>query len=43
MGTHDVRMIVLSTDDLERTERFAALVVHEGAGAAIVEIDPPVR
>ena len=33
----------LSTDDLDRVERFALLVVDDQAGAAVVEAAPPPR
>ena len=33
----------LSTDDLDRVERFALLVVHDEAGSTVVEADPPTR
>ncbi|MBK9036633.1 MAG: hypothetical protein IPL61_36190 [Myxococcales bacterium] len=33
----------LSTDDLDRVERFALLVVDDAAGATVVEATPPVR
>ena len=33
----------LSTDDLDRVERFALLVVSDDAGATIVEASPPAR
>ena len=33
----------LSTDDLERVERFALLVVSDDAGATIVEASPPAQ
>jgi hypothetical protein len=33
----------LSTDDLDRVERFSLLVVHDRAGATVVEADPPSR
>jgi hypothetical protein len=33
----------LSTDDLDRVERFAVLVVADDAGSAIVEAAPPLR
>jgi hypothetical protein len=33
----------LSTDDLDRVQRFAILVVSEEAGAAVTEADPPQR
>ncbi len=33
----------LSTDDLDRVERFAILVLSERQGAVIREIDPPER
>ncbi|MEQ1502357.1 MAG: hypothetical protein ABMB14_09005, partial [Myxococcota bacterium] len=33
----------LSTDDLDRVERFALLVAHDEAGATVVEAAPPTR
>ena len=33
----------LSTDDLDRVERFALLVVHDQAGATVLEAEPPPR
>ncbi|MBN2494006.1 MAG: hypothetical protein JXR96_05395 [Deltaproteobacteria bacterium] len=33
----------LSTDELDRTERFALLVLHEEHGAVILEAEPPTR
>ena len=33
----------LSTDDLDRVERFALLVVHDDAGATVLEAEPPTR
>ena len=33
----------LSTDELDRVERFALLVVHDAAGATVLEADPPPR
>ena len=33
----------LSTDDLDRVERFAILVCSDGHGAAILEASPPQR
>lgn len=33
----------LSTDDLDRVERFALLVVHDQAGATVLETEPPPR
>ncbi|MEM6928186.1 MAG: hypothetical protein AAF602_14735, partial [Myxococcota bacterium] len=33
----------LSTDDLDHVERFALLVVHDEAGATILEAEPPGR
>ena len=33
----------LSTDDLDRVERFAILVVADGAGATVTEVAPPPR
>lgn len=33
----------LSTDDLDRVERFALLVVHDDAGAMVTEAEPPTR
>lgn len=33
----------LSTSELDQVERFAILVLHDRAGAAVVEAEPPVR
>jgi hypothetical protein len=33
----------LSTDDLDRVDRFALLVLHDDAGAVVVEATPPLR
>jgi hypothetical protein len=33
----------LSTDELDRVQRLALLVVHDEAGAAVVEAEPPPR
>jgi hypothetical protein len=33
----------LSTSELDQTERFGLLVLHDAAGAAVLEADPPVR
>jgi hypothetical protein len=33
----------LSTNDLDRVERFAILVVSDQAGSAILEAGPPMR
>lgn len=33
----------LSTSDLDDVERFALLVLHDGAGALVLEADPPAR
>jgi hypothetical protein len=33
----------LSTDELDRTDRFALLVLHDDAGATILEAEPPTR
>jgi hypothetical protein len=33
----------LSTDELERVERFALLVAHDRAGALVLEAEPPAR
>ena len=33
----------LSTDDLDRVERFALLVVSGDAGATVIEAPPPAR
>ncbi len=33
----------LSTSDLDNVERFAVLVLHPAAGAAVLEAEPPVR
>jgi hypothetical protein len=33
----------LSTDDLDRVERFALLVMHDEAGAQVLEVEPPTR
>jgi hypothetical protein len=33
----------LSTDDLDRVERFALLVVSDDAGATVLEASPPTR
>jgi hypothetical protein len=35
--------VTLSTDDLDRVERFAILVVSDEAGATILEAPPPPR
>jgi hypothetical protein len=35
--------VTLSTDDLDRVERFALLVVDDDAGATVVEAAPPAR
>jgi hypothetical protein len=40
-GTFDYA--TLSTDDLDRVERFALLVAHDEAGASVVEAEPPPR
>ena len=32
-----------ATDDLDRVERFAILVVSDGAGATVTEVSPPPR
>ncbi|MFS8068227.1 MAG: hypothetical protein ACMG6S_17875, partial [Byssovorax sp.] len=33
----------LSTDDLDRVERFALLIVSSDAGATVIEAPPPAR
>ncbi|MCA9494122.1 MAG: hypothetical protein KC621_29545, partial [Myxococcales bacterium] len=33
----------LSTDDLDRVERFALLVLHDEAGGTVLQADPPTR
>jgi hypothetical protein len=33
----------LSTSDLDQVERFGLLVLHDAAGAVVLEADPPVR
>jgi hypothetical protein len=35
--------VTLSTDDLDRVERFAILVASDDAGATVLEADPPPR
>ncbi|MBL8974087.1 MAG: hypothetical protein JNK56_26070, partial [Myxococcales bacterium] len=35
--------VTLSTDDLDRVERFALLVASDEAGATVLEADPPPR
>lgn len=35
--------VTLSTDDLDRVERFAILVVSDDAGATVLEAEPPPR
>jgi hypothetical protein len=35
--------VTLSTDDLDRVERFAILVVSDDAGATVLEVSPPQR
>ena len=37
------RSVTLSTDDLDRVERFAILVMSDGAGATVLEAAPPPR
>ena len=33
----------VSTDALDRVERFALLILHDEAGATVLEAEPPVR
>jgi hypothetical protein len=35
--------VTLSTDDLDRVERFAILVVSDDAGSTVLEVPPPQR